>query len=151
LRRSRCVRREPRDCRDEPVTAPRHGRDDGLLAVTDGLTNLADAMCQGLVGYHDVRPDRLDQFFLGHQAIRILHEIAQHLEAFRAQSNFAIRGSQRATGDVQRIALEFEHAERRGPWPDQDNLMGQDFSQTTAFVSEITRFCQDGRSRFASR
>jgi hypothetical protein len=112
----RCgVRRKARYRCREPVAAAGHRRDDGLLAVSDGLTNLAYAMRQGLVGYDHVWPDRLDQFLLGHQAIRILHEIAQHLEALRTQLNIAVRGTQRAARDIQRIALELEHLKRRGP------------------------------------
>ena len=88
---------------------PRHGCDNGLLAVTDGLANLAHATCQRLVGYDNIRPDRLEQLLLGHQAIRILHEIAQQLEALRAKRKLAIRGSQRVPRDIQRISLELEH------------------------------------------
>jgi hypothetical protein len=60
-----------------------------------------------------MRPDRPEQLVLGHQAVRILHEIAQQLEALAAERDLAIRGSQRVARDIQRISLELEHLERR--------------------------------------
>ena len=70
-------------------------------------------MCQRFVGYDNIWPDRLEQLVLGHQAIWILHEIAQQLEALAAKRNLAIRGSQRVACDIQRKSLELEHLERR--------------------------------------
>src|SRR5262249_39101523 len=52
LRRRRAGR-EPQNPRREPVAAAGHGRDDGLLAVADGLTNLAHTLRQRFVGYHN--------------------------------------------------------------------------------------------------
>jgi hypothetical protein len=84
-----------------------------LLAVTDRLANLAHATRQRFFGYNNIRPDRLEQLLLGHQAIRILQKIAQHLEILRAKRNLAIGGPQRVPRDIQRISLELEHCDRR--------------------------------------
>src|SRR5215471_5724355 len=105
-------RHDAHDRRREPIAAAQDSHDYGLLAVTDGLTNVAYAMRQRFVRDDDIRPDRLEQLLRGHQAIRILHEIAQQLEALRPKCNLAIRGSQRVPRDIQRISLELEHLER---------------------------------------
>src|SRR5215470_1363819 len=79
----RATRRDPRYRCDEPVTAPRHGRDNGLPAVTDGLANLADAMRQCLVGHNHVRPDCPYQFLFGYNTVSVFDEVAQDLEGLR--------------------------------------------------------------------
>jgi len=70
-------------------------------------------MRQRLVGHGDVWPDRLEQLLLGHEAVRVLHEIAQHLEGLSTKLHVAIRGAQRAAGDIERISFESEHLEDR--------------------------------------
>src|SRR5262249_59612091 len=95
----------------EPVATARYVPDDGLLAVTDGLTNLAHAVCQRLVGHDHIRPDRLHEFLLGYNPVSVFKQIAQDLERLWAQLNLAVRGSQRAPFDIQRISLESEHSE----------------------------------------
>jgi hypothetical protein len=109
--RFRCrrgARREAQNRRREPVAAARYGLDDGLLAVTDGLAHFAHAMCQHLVGYDHVRPDRLHQFLLGYNTVSVFKQIAQDLEGLWTQLKVAIRGTQRAARDM-RISLESEH------------------------------------------
>src|SRR5215468_4215235 len=108
-RRSSCARGNAHNWRGEPVAAARHGRNNDLLAVTDRVANLTDAAHQRFVGYGHIRPDRLEQLLLGHQAIGILHKIAQQLEVLGAKRNLAIGGSQRVPRDIQRISLESEH------------------------------------------
>jgi hypothetical protein len=71
-----------------------------LPAVTDRLANLAHTTRQRFVGYDHIRPDRLEQLLLGHEAIRILHKIAQQFEILRAKRNLAIGGSQRVSRDI---------------------------------------------------
>ncbi len=105
------ARRDAQHRRGEPVPAARHGLDDGLRAVTDGVTHLAHAMRQRFLGYGHIRPDRLQQLFLGHQAIRILREIVQQLEALPPQRNLAICASQRVARDIERISSELQHLE----------------------------------------
>jgi hypothetical protein len=86
-----------------------------LLAVSNRLTNLAHALCQRFIGYDDIGPDRLQQLILGHQAIWILHEKTQQLEALAAERNLTIPSAQQAARDIKRISLELEHLE---PPPD---------------------------------
>jgi hypothetical protein len=77
-------------------------------------------MRQRFVSHDNIWPDRLEQLLLGHQAIWILQEIAQQLEALPAKRNLAIRGSQRVACNIERISLELEHLERRaGRLPSQ--------------------------------
>ncbi len=107
----RGARRDARYGCDEPVAAPRHGRDDGLPAVADGLTNLADAMRQRLVGHDHVRPDRPYQFLFGDNTVSVFDEVAQDLEGLRTQLNVAICSPQGAAREIQRISLELKHLE----------------------------------------
>jgi hypothetical protein len=114
--RFRCrrgARREAQNRRREPVAAARYVLDDGLLAVTDGLTNLAHAVCQRLVGHDHIRPDRLHQLLLGYNTVSVFKQITQDLERLWAQLKLAVRRSQRAVCDIQRISLELEHLRRR--------------------------------------
>jgi hypothetical protein len=66
-------------------------------------------MCQHLVGHDHIRPDRLHQFFPGYNTVSVFNEVAQDLEGLWTQLKVAIRGSQRAACDIQRISLESEH------------------------------------------
>jgi hypothetical protein len=111
---------------------------DGLLAVTEGLPNLAHAMRQRFVGYDNIRPDRLEQLLLGQQAIWIFHEIAQQFEALATKRNLAIPGSQRVPHDIERISLELKHLERPTALPSPDGMaMKCDFSQITTFSAKL--------------
>jgi hypothetical protein len=56
-----------------------------VLAVTDRLANLADAMHQCVVGHAHIWPDGVYQLILGHQTIGVFDKTAQNLEAFRPQ------------------------------------------------------------------
>src|SRR5215831_10203773 len=66
-------------------------------------------MCQRLVGHGHVRPNRLNQFLLGHKTVSVFNKIAQDLEGLWAQLNVAVRSPQRAAPDIQRISLELKH------------------------------------------
>jgi hypothetical protein len=109
LRRRRSARCDAHNRRREPVAATRYGLDDGLVGIANGFAHFAHAMCQRLVRHVHVGPDSLKQLLPGHEAIGILQEIAQQLEALRAQRNLAIHGSQHIARDIQRISLELEH------------------------------------------
>ncbi len=66
-------------------------------------------MRQRLIGHGHVRPNRLDQFLLGHKAVSVFNKIAQDLEGLWTQLNIAVRSPQRAAPDIQRISLELKH------------------------------------------
>src|SRR5262249_28771479 len=66
--RRRCARSNAQNRCREPVATARYGLDDGLVAIANGLAHFAHAMRQRFVGYGDIRPDRLEQLLLGHQA-----------------------------------------------------------------------------------
>src|SRR5262249_19464087 len=125
-RRARGARRDPRHRRREPVAAARHCRDDGLPAVPDGLTNLADAMRQYFLGHGHIRPDCLDQFLFGYKTVGVFNEVAQNLEGLRTQLHVAIRGSQGAAREIERISLELKHVEAapRLPLPTRPRKQG---------------------------
>src|SRR5262249_9009419 len=95
----------------EPIAAARNGFDDGLAAIANGLTRLAHAMCQDLIAHDYIRPDRLDQFLLGHKTASVFNEVAQNLHRLWTQHNVAIRNPQGAARDIQRVSLELKHLE----------------------------------------
>src|SRR5262249_10574119 len=112
LRQSRARRDAQNRCR-EPVAATWHGHDDVLPAVADGLTNLAHAMRQYLVGHDHIRPDCLYQLLFGYQTVSVLSEVVQDLDSLRTQLNVAIRRSQRVAREIQRKSLELQHIAAR--------------------------------------
>jgi hypothetical protein len=94
---------------DATGTPWRHGYDDSLLRVTYGLTNLAEAMSEGFVGRDHPRPDGLDKFVLGDEAIRIFNKVPKDVEALGAELYLAIACSQAAPHHVQCMSCKFEH------------------------------------------
>jgi hypothetical protein len=79
-----------------------------LLVVTEGVADLSDAVRKDVVSHDNVGPDRLDQIFLGHDTVGILHEKAQNFEALGPQLDFTICGSQGASRNVERKAFKLE-------------------------------------------
>src|SRR5262249_58360411 len=61
-----------------------------MVAWCTSRSMVASVMAWSFVGYDNIWPDRLEQLLLGHQAIPILHEIAQQLEALASKRNLAI-------------------------------------------------------------
>ncbi len=84
-----------------------------MLAVTKGMTHLAHALHERLVSHDHVRPYRLDQLVLGHEASRICDQVPEDLETPRAQFDLAVRGSEASANDIERVALKPENLRRR--------------------------------------
>src|SRR5260370_8020855 len=91
------------------ISWSRDGPDDCLTIVADGIADLAHTMRQRFVGHDHVRPDRLDELLLGHQATSVLNEIAQDLECPRAQFDDAISRPERTARRIERISLKPVH------------------------------------------
>ena|SRR5215469_8843977 len=83
LRRRCRAHRDAQNWRGKPVATARHRCDDVVCYHRGTCRTLTHAMRQPFISYDDVRPDDLDQRLFDHQAISVLHEIAQHFEAFR--------------------------------------------------------------------
>ena len=146
------VLRMLRDRARKAVSSARHGFDDCLIRVGDGLAHLADAARQRLVGHDHVRPDRLDQLVLGDKAPGIFDQTAQHLEALGTQIDFAIGGPQTALRNIQRIFTELEYHERGSFLPLRiDPLFERYPCPVSSNFREIAWFFQDWRSNLPQK
>src|SRR4051794_17247611 len=95
----------------EQIATTRHRLDDLARVITQSLANFANALDEGIVSHEKPAPDSLDQLFFRNQPPCVFGEIAEHVEGLRAERDFFFALQQRATHQIERIAVELE-----SPW-----------------------------------
>jgi hypothetical protein len=65
-----------------------HGLDKlgALWIIPERFAQFTNTYGQSRLAHGECRPDGLEEFFFGYQAMRMLDEIAQHSKSFRSQS-----------------------------------------------------------------
>jgi len=77
-----------------------------LVFLPHGPPDIQQALDQGVVGDEGISPHRRDQLFLGHEAARMLGEIAEHLEGLRPEFPFLVASKKRDS-----VYIDYEFTE----------------------------------------
>jgi hypothetical protein len=74
------------------------------------LSEFPDALHKRVIRNGDVRPYRLEQFLLGHEATGVLHEIAENFERFGSQVDRSIVRAQAPAHQIEFKAIELKNS-----------------------------------------
>jgi hypothetical protein len=85
-----------------------------LVVVLQRAAKLGNALEERIIGHHDVRPDRRQQFIFGHEATGIAGEVPQELERLGPKGDLFVPGEEAATLIVEHVSVESNSRGTRG-------------------------------------
>jgi len=94
----------------EKVTSPGDCLDQAVLVVGKCVAQLTDALHERIVRYNDVVPDGLLKLLLLDKTAGALSQMAQYLEGFGPQFEFAAIQTQATASQVQHKAIELKYS-----------------------------------------
>jgi hypothetical protein len=86
----------------ENVAAARHGSHDCPILIAYRTTNIGQALREGVVRYHCIPPDSIEQIPLADEFAAVFNEDAQHLERLRPQVRFVAIHQQLRAAQIER-------------------------------------------------